>query len=261
MDELVSAQEYVRKDALGRAARVEHLSQHYGIAPSLIEEAASASPQWTRKPARDRLQNVAGVLPALLALREDMIWLGALLGFGVPWLIGSLRDLRSAAILSRWASARGTDRGTVSATLTELAILETEATNLLLREQFGREYSGLTSDAATAERLMAATKPAGFVYVVSNPSLPGLVKIGMTTRSIPQRLAELFTTGVPTPFELDAAWPVQDPKMVETKAHEILKAQRKGNDREFFAIDPAVAVSRLAALLGPPPFGRHRTRK
>src|SRR3954466_7359261 len=41
----------------------------------------------------------------------------------------------------------------------------------------------------------------GFVYILINPSLPGLVKIGKTTRSSESRAMELSApTGLPTPF-------------------------------------------------------------
>jgi len=42
----------------------------------------------------------------------------------------------------------------------------------------------------------------GIVYVLTNPTMPGLVKIGKTSRdSVMARLSELYTTGVPLPFE------------------------------------------------------------
>lgn len=40
------------------------------------------------------------------------------------------------------------------------------------------------------------------VYVLTNPSMPGLVKIGKTTqKEVSERMTQLYTTGVPTPFE------------------------------------------------------------
>ena len=40
------------------------------------------------------------------------------------------------------------------------------------------------------------------VYLLTNPSIPGLVKIGMTTRdNVEARMKELYGTGVPAPFE------------------------------------------------------------
>ena len=42
----------------------------------------------------------------------------------------------------------------------------------------------------------------GIVYLLTNPVMPGLVKIGMTTQEgIDKRMKELYTTGVPIPFE------------------------------------------------------------
>jgi len=40
------------------------------------------------------------------------------------------------------------------------------------------------------------------VYLLTNPAMPGLIKIGRTTRKdIKARMRELYTTGVPLPFE------------------------------------------------------------
>ena len=41
----------------------------------------------------------------------------------------------------------------------------------------------------------------GLVYVLSNPAMPGLVKIGQTTNEITSRMNELSNTGVPLHFE------------------------------------------------------------
>ena len=41
----------------------------------------------------------------------------------------------------------------------------------------------------------------GIVYLLTNPSMPSLVKIGMTTRNeVHVRMGELYSTGVPLPF-------------------------------------------------------------
>ena len=50
----------------------------------------------------------------------------------------------------------------------------------------------------------------GIVYVLTNPAMPGLVKIGKTSRgSIDVRLNELYSTGVPVPFECAFAGKVE----------------------------------------------------
>ncbi|MBF6353622.1 GIY-YIG nuclease family protein [Nocardia higoensis] len=42
----------------------------------------------------------------------------------------------------------------------------------------------------------------GFVYILTNKKMPGLVKIGMTGRLIGDRVRELYNTSVPVPFEV-----------------------------------------------------------
>ncbi len=50
----------------------------------------------------------------------------------------------------------------------------------------------------------------GIVYLLTNPVMPGLVKIGMTTQEdIDKRMKELYTTGVPVSFECQFACKVK----------------------------------------------------
>ncbi len=50
------------------------------------------------------------------------------------------------------------------------------------------------------------SKEYGIVYLLTNPVMPGLVKIGMTAQEdIDKRMKELYTTGVPVPFECQYA--------------------------------------------------------
>ena len=50
----------------------------------------------------------------------------------------------------------------------------------------------------------------GSVYVLTNPAMPNMVKIGKTTRNVELRLADLYSTGVPLPFECEYAAKVRD---------------------------------------------------
>ena len=45
----------------------------------------------------------------------------------------------------------------------------------------------------------------GSVYVLTNPAMPNMVKIGKTTRDVELRLADLYSTGVPLLFECEYA--------------------------------------------------------
>ena len=54
----------------------------------------------------------------------------------------------------------------------------------------------------------------GIVYLLTNPAMPDLVKIGMTTQEdIDKRMKKLFTTGVPLPFECQYARKVTAPRL------------------------------------------------
>jgi len=78
---------------------------------------------------------------------------------------------------------------------------------------------------------------AGFVYILSNPSMPGIFKIGSTERSVKERVAELSaTTGVPTPFHVEHYILTEDPKSLEHSLHEELSEFRVNGNREFFRI-------------------------
>lgn len=74
----------------------------------------------------------------------------------------------------------------------------------------------------------------GYVYVLTNESMPNLVKIGRTTRSVHQRAAELYQTGVPTPFEVYAEYICPDCTEVEMWVHDALSECRVSESREFF---------------------------
>lgn len=87
------------------------------------------------------------------------------------------------------------------------------------------------------------------VYVFTNPSMPGLCKIGMTNgESIQARLQQLNTTGVPLPFECHFAAEVDSCQRVERILHALFSEHRVNPRREFFQISPEKAV--LALSLG-----------
>ena len=69
--------------------------------------------------------------------------------------------------------------------------------------------------------------------------MPGLVKIGMTTQEdIDKRMKELYTTGVPVPFECQFACKVKkgDCAKIEKALHKAFAPQRINANREFFRI-------------------------
>ena len=90
----------------------------------------------------------------------------------------------------------------------------------------------------------------GTVYVLTNPAMPGMVKIGKTTRDVSLRLADLYSTGVPLPFECAYAALVKDVDKTEKAFHAAFEPDRVNPKREFFNINPgqAIAVLELMAI-------------
>lgn len=76
----------------------------------------------------------------------------------------------------------------------------------------------------------------GYVYAVTNPSIPGLIKIGRTN-DINKRLDSLYDTSVPMPFECVCVKNVSNPIAVESNIHRLLNDYRVNEKREFFKID------------------------
>ena len=82
----------------------------------------------------------------------------------------------------------------------------------------------------------------GWVYVLTNPAFPGLVKIGCTSRTPEDRARELSSgTGVPARYVVAWACPVTDWQGVEARTHGKLHACRPNGHREFFRCSVDVA--------------------
>lgn len=93
---------------------------------------------------------------------------------------------------------------------------------------------------------------ASIIYVLTNPAMPGLVKIGKTTRNDPQvRMNELYTSssGVPLPFDCAKAVQVEDERAAEKALHEAFAPYRINPKREFFKIEEYQATA-LLELIG-----------
>lgn len=91
--------------------------------------------------------------------------------------------------------------------------------------------------------------PLQVVYVLTNPSMPNMVKIGKTyLEDVASRLAQLYTTGVPFPFQLAFACKVPNADEVERALHRAFAPDRVNPKREFFSIDPEQAIAILKLL-------------
>lgn len=87
----------------------------------------------------------------------------------------------------------------------------------------------------------------GYIYVLDNKGMPGLLKIGYTCTSAFERAKQLSTTSVAYPFTVRYLARVRKPDVVEKKVHEKLKKHRVNDNREFFAIDVDAAIAAIEA--------------
>ena len=75
----------------------------------------------------------------------------------------------------------------------------------------------------------------GYVYILLNPTMNGLLKIGKTTRDPSTRVAELSSaTGVPSPFLLAYQIHTVNCDLLERIVHTQLASDRYTENREFF---------------------------
>lgn len=87
------------------------------------------------------------------------------------------------------------------------------------------------------------------VYVLTNPAMPGLVKIGKTTQfEVDARMKQLYGTGVPVPFDCAFACRVRDASEVERALHFAFGNSRINPNREFFKLEAERVIAVLKLL-------------
>ena len=89
----------------------------------------------------------------------------------------------------------------------------------------------------------------GIIYIISNPAIPGLVKIGKTI-NLEERMKTLFSSGVPLPFRCVYAKKVKNYSEVERKLHKGLNSHRENPNREFFRISEEEVINFLELVDG-----------
>ena len=89
------------------------------------------------------------------------------------------------------------------------------------------------------------------VYILTNPVMPDLIKIGRTDGLIEDRVRQLSSVpGVPVPFEVFFAAEVEDAVGWERALHEAFDDRRVNSRREFFRLSPdkPFAILKMAHL-------------
>lgn len=91
----------------------------------------------------------------------------------------------------------------------------------------------------------------GWVYVLSNKSMPGLVKIGFSTKDPELRAVELRSTGNPSAYDVEYDVLVDEPRTIEQNIHRQLAVAREG--REWFRLTAAAAIIEIKKTIGTRP--------
>ena len=90
---------------------------------------------------------------------------------------------------------------------------------------------------------------AGWLYVITSPSLPNLTKIGCTRRLNPSiRVKELSSSSLPEPFHAYCFVFSDDCFELESQIHKYFDKERVNPDREFFRIEPKEAIDVLKEI-------------
>ena len=79
------------------------------------------------------------------------------------------------------------------------------------------------------------------VYILTNEAMPDMVKIGITSTTVEERMKSLQSTGVPLPFTCYYAAEVEDASKIEKALHAGYADSRVNPNREFFNISPEAA--------------------
>lgn len=89
----------------------------------------------------------------------------------------------------------------------------------------------------------------GHIYILSNPSMPGLLKIGRSFNGGRNRANELYGTGVPTNFKMEFEMWSKDCVDDENLIHSSLDKHRENKSREFFRIDIDSAIKEVVSTI------------
>lgn len=88
----------------------------------------------------------------------------------------------------------------------------------------------------------------GWVYIISNPAMPDLVKVGYSTKDPELRARELNNTGAPHAYIVEYEMLIEDPFRLEQQTHKALTCFRE--DREWFRCSCEEAIATIQRMAG-----------
>ena len=88
----------------------------------------------------------------------------------------------------------------------------------------------------------------GWIYIITNKSMPNLVKVGYSTEDPEIKANALYSAAVPYPYVVEYDALVNEPSEIEQKTHEILEDYSENN--EWFRCDVIEAVVAIREAAG-----------
>lgn len=85
----------------------------------------------------------------------------------------------------------------------------------------------------------------GWVYIITNNAMPGLLKVGYSTKDPKLRANELNNTGSPHPYFVEYDVLVINPREVELKVHGELRNRAEGKEWFRCSINDAIEAVRV----------------
>ena len=96
--------------------------------------------------------------------------------------------------------------------------------------------------ASCGQTLLEARSISGYIYVLSHPKMPGLLKVGFSKRPVAQEIQELnWVSGLPERFVLEASFESSSPEKHTAEIHKRLAARRV-QGMEYFELSVPAAL-------------------
>jgi len=87
----------------------------------------------------------------------------------------------------------------------------------------------------------------GWVYIISNKSMPGLIKVGYSSKDPELRAADLNSTGSPHPYTVEYEMLIEQPEKIEGLAHKALSQYHEGKEWFRCTVEEGIAaIQRIA---------------
>lgn len=125
--------------------------------------------------------------------------------------------------------------------------IETAATT---EKELRNEIASLKTRLAECENGTTKNSIVGYIYILTNPTMPGLVKIGYAD-DVPSRMKSLYNTSVAAPFECYAMYGIEN-RLLDKTLHNLIDGfdpdLRMTENREYYRMAPERAYEILYSI-------------